>query len=108
MPATSFGLVSLAEWSKAPDLSSGSREGAWVHCHFFWHLFDRRVCKNFTHGETRTRNLRFRRPTPYPLGHAGCLHMRWRNHDLSKSTSSPGKVGCVLSTPIKVIQPDFF
>lgn len=24
-----------------------------------------------THGETRTRNLRFRRPTPYPLGHAG-------------------------------------
>ena len=27
--------------------------------------------ENFTHGETRTRNLRFRRPTPYPLGHAG-------------------------------------
>ena len=27
--------------------------------------------KRFTHGETRTRNLRFRRPTPYPLGHAG-------------------------------------
>ena len=29
--------------------------------------------KCFTHGETRTRNLRFRRPTPYPLGHAGLL-----------------------------------
>ena len=26
---------------------------------------------SFTRGETRTRNLRFRRPTPYPLGHAG-------------------------------------
>ena len=25
----------------------------------------------FTHGGTRTPNLRFRRPTPYPLGHAG-------------------------------------
>ena len=28
-----------------------------------------------THGGTRTPNLRFRRPTPYPLGHAGTL--RW-------------------------------
>ena len=26
-----------------------------------------------THGGTRTPNLRFRRPTPYPLGHAGTL-----------------------------------
>ena len=26
----SYCQVSLAEWSKAPDLSSGSREGAWV------------------------------------------------------------------------------
>ena len=25
----------------------------------------------YTHGGTRTPNLRFRRPTPYPLGHAG-------------------------------------
>ena len=34
--------------------------------------------KNFqcTHGGTRTPNLRFRRPTPYPLGHAGILE-RW-------------------------------
>ena len=32
--------------------------------------------KNFycTHGGTRTPNLRFRRPTPYPLGHAGTIH----------------------------------
>ena len=30
------------------------------------------VNKKFcTHGGTRTPNLRFRRPTPYPLGHAG-------------------------------------
>ena len=29
--------------------------------------------KNVTHGGTRTPNLRFRRPTPYPLGHAGTL-----------------------------------
>ena len=28
---------------------------------------------NVTHGGTRTPNLRFRRPTPYPLGHAGTL-----------------------------------
>ncbi len=27
--------------------------------------------KVVTHGGTRTPNLRFRRPTPYPLGHAG-------------------------------------
>ena len=45
MPAASFGLVSLAEWSKAPDLSSGSREGAWVrtpqltHLSFFFGTF---------------------------------------------------------------------
>lgn len=32
--------------------------------------------KRFTHGETRTRNLRFRRPTPYPLGHAGEISVR--------------------------------
>ena len=33
-----------------------------------------RVPKKFrTHGGTRTPNLRFRRPTPYPLGHAGKL-----------------------------------
>ena len=29
---------------------------------------NKNVC---THGGTRTPNLRFRRPTPYPLGHAG-------------------------------------
>ena len=29
---------------------------------------EKNVC---THGGTRTPNLRFRRPTPYPLGHAG-------------------------------------
>ena len=28
----------------------------------------------YTHGGTRTPNLRFRRPTPYPLGHAGILN----------------------------------
>ena len=26
--------------------------------------------ETFDHGRTRTYNLRFRRPTPYPLGHA--------------------------------------
>ena len=45
--------------------------------------------ESFTRGETRTRNLRFRRPTPYPLGHAGCdnvlnlfkfLHSNWECH----------------------------
>lgn len=29
--------------------------------------------KKITRGGTRTRNLRFRRPTPYPLGHTGFL-----------------------------------
>ena len=29
------------------------------------------LIKMSTHGGTRTPNLRFRRPTPYPLGHAG-------------------------------------
>ena len=29
-----------------------------------------------THGGTRTPNLRFRRPTPYPLGHAGTVVQR--------------------------------
>ena len=32
-----------------------------------WH-YQKGYC---THGGTRTPNLRFRRPTPYPLGHAG-------------------------------------
>ena len=31
-----------------------------------------------THGGTRTPNLRFRRPTPYPLGHAGTLVQKSR------------------------------
>lgn len=64
----------MAEWSKAPDLSSGSREGAWVRTPHLTKLSfsnTRLKRKKFTHGETRTRNLRFRRPTPYPLGHAG-------------------------------------
>ena len=35
-----------------------------------------RVPKKFyTHGGTRTPNLRFRRPTPYPLGHAGTISL---------------------------------
>ena len=37
---------------------------------FLWRAGQKKV----THGETRTRNLRFRRPTPYPLGHAGSAH----------------------------------
>jgi hypothetical protein len=32
-----------------------------------------KVKKCCTHGGTRTPNLRFRRPTPYPLGHAGTV-----------------------------------
>jgi hypothetical protein len=41
----------------------------------------------FTHGETRTRNLRFRRPTPYPLGHAGCVSpwLKSKNFEISNS-----------------------
>ena len=31
----------------------------------------KRTKTEVTHGGTRTPNLRFRRPTPYPLGHAG-------------------------------------
>ena len=33
------------------------------------------VEKTCTHGGTRTPNLRFRRPTPYPLGHAGTFYL---------------------------------
>ena len=32
--------------------------------------------KNDDHGRTRTYNLRFRRPTPYPLGHAATVANR--------------------------------
>ena len=51
------------------------------------HKFSLKKCD--THGGTRTPNLRFRRPTPYPLGHAGCdnvlnlfkfLHSNWECH----------------------------
>ena len=35
--------------------------------------------KFYTHGGTRTPNLRFRRPTPYPLGHAGMGTKAQRN-----------------------------
>ena len=31
------------------------------------------LLEHFTHGGDRTHNLRFRRPAPYPLGHAGVL-----------------------------------
>ena len=37
-------------------------------------LLCRKIIKNKqTRGGTRTRNLRFRRPTPYPLGHTGFI-----------------------------------
>ena len=48
--------------------------------HYIWcqiivstvqHLVPLKIEKYCTHGGTRTPNLRFRRPTPYPLGHAG-------------------------------------
>ncbi len=39
-------------------------------------IFRPRTGKSGTHGGTRIPNLRFRRPTPYPLGHAG-LYERW-------------------------------
>ena len=44
------------------------------HCVSMYKIFscEKNVC---THGGTRTPNLRFRRPTPYPLGHAGTY--RW-------------------------------
>ena len=54
---------------------------------------EKNVC---THGGTRTPNLRFRRPTPYPLGHAGtCYKMgsngkRTRAKQTSKICASPG------------------
>ena len=40
-----------------------------------------------THGETRTRNLRFRRPTPYPLGHAG-WQLSFKSFKLCSRTDS--------------------
>ena len=51
-----------------------------------------------THGGTRTPNLRFRRPTPYPLGHAGTVghiglqpeHMDGESDLIVKSSASPG------------------
>ncbi len=57
------------------------------------------VSKKFcTHGGTRTPNLRFRRPTPYPLGHAGTVgqtglqpeHMDGKSNLTVKSSASPG------------------
>ena len=38
-----------------------------------WDLENILVKNHVTHGGTRTPNLRFRRPTPYPLGHAGTI-----------------------------------
>ena len=44
------------------------------HCDSMYKIFscEKNVC---THGGTRTPNLRFRRPTPYPLGHAGTCEL---------------------------------
>ena len=45
----------------------------------------------YTHGGTRTPNLRFRRPTPYPLGHAGTVGAKWfetRTHGWQKQSHS--------------------
>ena len=41
------------------------------NCPSVKHSISIKVEKICTHGGTRTPNLRFRRPTPYPLGHAG-------------------------------------
>ena len=52
-----------------------------------------RAWKNIpTHGGTRTPNLRFRRPTPYPLGHAGRPGRVWQNlPSITKNVrASPG------------------
>ena len=45
-------------------------------------LLRKKVC---THGGTRTPNLRFRRPTPYPLGHAGTPVGVWSNSEIHLS-----------------------
>ena len=73
--------------------------------------------KNFqcTHGGTRTPNLRFRRPTPYPLGHAGthgspcrgqmaCI-LGSRMHDLLKHTETGVQQGCMIMQPDNINLP---
>ena len=55
------------------------------------------VNKKFcTHGGTRTPNLRFRRPTPYPLGHAGTVIQTYfePEHIMAKATLTTKKM-CV-------------
>ena len=48
--------------------------------------------KKFTHGETRTRNLQIRSPTPYQLGHAGGSNC---------SASDLDRAGCMEANPVK-------
>ena len=58
-------------------------------------IWSKKFC---THGGTRTPNLRFRRPTPYPLGHAGTVgenglqpeRMDGNSNLTLKSSASPG------------------
>ena len=65
----------------------------------------------FTHGGTRTPNLQFRRPTPYPLGHAGFnrrgdrkLIFNSQEYTFFKSQKSPSK----LNFHFKRTQKQFF
>ena len=54
-----------------------------------------------THGGTRTPNLRFRRPTPYPLGHAGTCVLE------QPETPFPPSPLPLLTTDLSKLRPIF-
>ena len=71
-------LIYLSPPRLPRDLKTGGeRSLGWFpigQCHTNFQLvfmYKREPKTEVTHGGTRTPNLRFRRPTPYPLGHAG-------------------------------------
>ena len=58
--------------------------------------------ENDDHGRTRTYNLRFRRPTPYPLGHAADILFLWAT---SRDSLETQLYGPRVKKPMAGIEP---
>ena len=70
-------------WATGPVIISP--RWSWISAHLSsFRIFElaKKTKDNNDPGRTRTYNLRFRRPTPYPLGHGTDLNtVRWRAQD---------------------------
>ena len=71
----------MAQWKRAGPITQRSVDRNYALLKTFTLYISSKTVDKITHGETRTRNLRFRRPTPYPLGHAGLTSINFNKID---------------------------